>query len=304
MAGAVLGTPEFMSPEQASGLEIDGRSDLYSLGVVLYHALSGQLPYRGEHPLATIHHVMHDPHPPIGSLVQVPEWLALLVERCLEKSLQHRIQTGEEIAWCLSRKMPPKLTTDQPTVVLPSPVKTPEPVPGATPLPRQTAVSPPRPLVKEPVVVALAALIFLTVLSLGYLVLGDVVSSGPMIMPAVTYNSLEAAKQQLDRLGLRIETIEGPTQGRAIVISQSPTAGQRIEPRTSVILTTKTATPLVPSVVQLTQLAATVKLEGEGFVVVPMRVAGPLEMSNKVIHQNPGPGTPAPDGKVYISIVR
>jgi hypothetical protein len=56
--------------------------------------------------------------------------------------------------------------------------------------------------------------------------------------------------------------------------------------------------------VQLTQLAATVKLEGEGFVVVPMRVAGPLEMSNKVIHQNPGPGTPAPDGKVYISIVR
>jgi hypothetical protein len=97
--GEVLGTAQYMSPEQASGEPVDGRSDLYSLGVVAFYALSGRLPFDApEVPALLAMHITRPP-PPLASATQgVPGRLAQAVDRCLAKDPAGRFQTGEALA--------------------------------------------------------------------------------------------------------------------------------------------------------------------------------------------------------------
>ena len=98
--GRLVGTPEYMSPEQALGESVDGRSDLYSLGVVGYYALSGRLPFAGATATALIgQHVSQTP-PPLGAHAAPPQLVAA-IERCLAKNPGQRFQTGEELAAAL-----------------------------------------------------------------------------------------------------------------------------------------------------------------------------------------------------------
>jgi serine/threonine-protein kinase len=94
--GPVVGTPEYMSPEQSCGEAVDRRSDLYSLGVVGYHALSGMLPFRGATPAEVLgQHVTRAPVPLSEAAPHVPRSIAAAVERCLAKRPQDRYPTGE-----------------------------------------------------------------------------------------------------------------------------------------------------------------------------------------------------------------
>src|SRR5207248_5269616 len=80
--GVTMGTPLYMSPEQAQGKPLDHRSDLYSLGVTLYHMLSGQPPFRGETALAlAVQHVKTPPEPLANLRPDVPEALCRVVHR-------------------------------------------------------------------------------------------------------------------------------------------------------------------------------------------------------------------------------
>lgn len=95
----VLGTPEFMSPEQARGLALDARSDLYSLGVVGYYAASGRLPFDAEDPYVVMtQHVTDVPSPLATVAPKTPTAVASLVDRCLEKNPDQRPQSGNHIA--------------------------------------------------------------------------------------------------------------------------------------------------------------------------------------------------------------
>lgn len=97
--GLVLGTPSFMSPEQLAGKKVDGRSDLYSLGVMLFMLLTGTLPFRANSLAALMHKITHEHAPDIrGMLQNVPSDLAGLVDRALEKDPQMRYQDGEQMA--------------------------------------------------------------------------------------------------------------------------------------------------------------------------------------------------------------
>ena len=99
MVGELIGTPQYMSPEQATGEALDGRSDLYSLGVVAFFALTGRLPFDSSsaHGYLTAH--ITKPAPPLASVrPDVPPALASAVDKLLQKDQAQRFQTGEELA--------------------------------------------------------------------------------------------------------------------------------------------------------------------------------------------------------------
>ena len=97
--GEVIGTPEFMSPEQALGERVDARSDLYALGVVGYFALSGKLPFEAGKATEVLAKQITEPAPPLASVAAgVPRRLTHAIDRCLEKDPGDRPETAEQLA--------------------------------------------------------------------------------------------------------------------------------------------------------------------------------------------------------------
>ncbi len=84
--GIIAGTPQYMSPEQAKGEPLDGRSDLFSLGCVLYEMATGVSPFKTDSTLATLRRLVDDPPPALASLnPELPPWFVAIVDRLLEK---------------------------------------------------------------------------------------------------------------------------------------------------------------------------------------------------------------------------
>ena len=97
--GMVLGTPSYMSPEQLSGKKIDGRSDLFSLGVTLYQMACGQLPFTGDSMAQLMFKIANEAQPDIRTVNPlVPDCLAAIIDRALCKDMAQRYQTGDEMA--------------------------------------------------------------------------------------------------------------------------------------------------------------------------------------------------------------
>jgi serine/threonine-protein kinase len=96
--GNIIGTVPYMAPERLRNEEVDGRSDLFAAGVVLYQLITGQLPFTGSDAVL-MQKILTDPHPPIGSIRRdLPPSLELIVDRALAKSPDDRYPTGEEMA--------------------------------------------------------------------------------------------------------------------------------------------------------------------------------------------------------------
>ncbi|WP_417392206.1 serine/threonine-protein kinase [Gimesia sp.] len=97
--GEVSGTPQYMSPEQASGDRVDQRSDLFSLGAVLYAMCTGRSPFRASNLAAVVRRVCDDKPRPIQEVNEdIPEWLSEIIDCLLEKQPENRTQTAEEVA--------------------------------------------------------------------------------------------------------------------------------------------------------------------------------------------------------------
>lgn len=97
--GMVLGTPSHMSPEQLSGKKVDGRSDLFSLGVMLYEVVSSTLPFRGDSIAILMYLIANEPHPNVLEMkAGLPEGVTSIVDKALTKTVEDRYQTGIEMA--------------------------------------------------------------------------------------------------------------------------------------------------------------------------------------------------------------
>jgi serine/threonine protein kinase/Flp pilus assembly protein TadD len=113
------GTVPYMSPEQLRGEPADGRSDIFSFGVLVYECLTGRLPFRGETSIDVLHAILRDPHKPLRALLPdiSPEW-EHLVNRCLEKSASQRYASMDEVLEALHGVAAPVLRPEKSVAVL------------------------------------------------------------------------------------------------------------------------------------------------------------------------------------------
>ncbi len=147
-AKAMIGTPEYMSPEQVEGKEADARSDIYALGAVLFEMLTGRLPFEGETPLTIAVKQKSEPAPdPRRINPQIPENLKSIVLKCLDKSRDKRYQTAGDLSADLAR-----VEKALPATTAPLPLRKPS-------TSRQITVRLPSKRVWIPAIVALAAVI-------------------------------------------------------------------------------------------------------------------------------------------------
>jgi len=108
--GTVLGTPSYMSPEQLAGKKVDGRSDLFSLGVMLYQMLCGALPFKADSMASLMFKIANEEAVDIRTVrAEIPQALAAIVNKALLKDVDQRYQTGIEFADALqvSQKIQP-----------------------------------------------------------------------------------------------------------------------------------------------------------------------------------------------------
>jgi eukaryotic-like serine/threonine-protein kinase len=164
--GALLGTSDYIAPEQASGGRVDERSDQYSLGVLLYELLAGEVPYSGEGFMAVAMRHVKDPVPSVRERrPDVPPRVDAIVARAMAKRPQDRFPSMAAmmaaIEACLAENAPPRPGTGGDTGVLPRAVPTPPPPrPGATPRPRRPRRRRSRtPLLLALLVIGVAALV-------------------------------------------------------------------------------------------------------------------------------------------------
>src|SRR5262249_24713274 len=105
-SGIIAGTPMFMSPEQAEGKPVDARSDLFSLGSVLYAMCTGRPPFRAPSSIAVLKRVCEDTPTPVREVnPEVPDWLAAAIDRLHAKDPAGRFQSAAEVAELLGRHL-------------------------------------------------------------------------------------------------------------------------------------------------------------------------------------------------------
>jgi len=150
-ADQTMGTVAYMSPEQAQGMEVDNRSDVWALGVVLYEMVCGQRPFQGQYDQALLYEIVHqEPEPLTGVRAGVPMELEFIVGKCLAKDRNDRPSSAEEIARDL-RTLGEKLKSGRSTVLHTGIVT--GPPAGSTQLTGQAGrASQPHPLVKYRVI--------------------------------------------------------------------------------------------------------------------------------------------------------
>ncbi|MBI2069408.1 MAG: CHASE2 domain-containing protein [Elusimicrobia bacterium] len=140
--GTVLGTPSYMSPEQIAGKKVDGRSDLFSLGIVLFEMLTGEKPWKGGDSIGTLlFQIANDPPPDPKSIRQdLPEGLTTIIDKALKKNPDERYQTGTDMAADLRAFLEGKVNTPKPAAPAAAPAP---PTATVAESKAQAAVAPP-----------------------------------------------------------------------------------------------------------------------------------------------------------------
>ncbi len=310
--GAVMGTATYFSPEQAQGHSIDGRSDIYSLGVVLYEMVTGRPPFMGDSPVAIAYQHVKETPPSLSDLNRdVPADYEAIVRKAMAKNPANRYQSADDLRADLVRFSNGQPVQAEP--LMPAAVATgviaattmQDAVDGTSIMSRTTTVVADEPppekrrtstyfIVLVAALLLLGGLLFLLARQLG------IGSSTKVPVPELRDKTQADATQILTDAGLKakVESVKDDTKSAGIVVDQSPKSPTRISKGSTVTLKVSSGAPPVdvPDVVGRDRTAARDLLEGKNFRVVENPNANDNVPVDRVIAQDPKGGSQAPKG--------
>jgi serine/threonine-protein kinase len=319
--GSIVGTAQYLSPEQARGGEVDPRSDLYSLGIVLYELLTGKTPFDGETPVEiAMKHLSNTPQPPSKLRPDIPPELDMVVMRALAKNPDDRYQSADEMEADLERvargARVSAATVDTATQVLRRPA-TPSVAEAATaatmiaPSPSVGGPAAPPPVVEEeeyreggpdrplwPWLVAVGFVIAAVVA--GFFVWHELSGSSKVQEPVALYvnERQSAAERQIRAAHLVPVVVSGSNERhkKGIVFKQDPKPGSKVDKGGPVKIFVSTGPPKVPvpdvkgrQWAQAQQALSNVGLKSKEFIV-------PGDTKGEVTATDPPAGKSVPKG--------
>jgi serine/threonine-protein kinase len=284
--GVVMGTPQYIPPEQAQGLAVDGRSDIYSLGVVLYEMLAGQVPFDDPNPVTTAYkQVREDPVPPTVIDPEIPPTLEAIVMKAMAKNPANRFQSAQEMKADLLRFLEGMPVSATP--VLPQATYA-----GAAAAPVAERGSSGR----RWIWVAAVAVTVLVILGI-VLALVFAGGGGSVEVPNLQGMTEEDARRSLESLGLKMgevvgQYIEDKGQKVGVVISQDPEWGTKLAKGEKVNVTV-TRELRMPDVVgeSRSQAEDTLKKMGISYIEVSNTPVENPDAVNVVLSQDPAVGS-------------
>ena len=329
--GSIVGTAQYLSPEQARGGEVDPRSDLYSLGVVLYELLTGKTPFDGETPVEiAMKHLSNAPKPPSELRPDIPPELDMVILRALAKNPDERYQSADEMEADLERvargARVSATTVDTATQVLRRPATAAAaasataatmiaPSPSAA-----TRVASPAPMVEEeeqeerggperPLWPWLVAIGFVIAAVIAGFFVWHELSSSTVQEPVGLYTGqpVAQAKQQITKAHLVAHVQHGSSTRykKGIVFDQHPAAGSHVDKGGTVTLFVSTGPPKVsvPDVKGLQWTQAEQKLVNAHLKPVEIFVGG--NHQGEVTATDPPAGQSVPQGtKVRVNVMK
>ena len=238
--GMVIGTAAYLSPEQAQGNPVDARSDVYSLGCVLYEMLAGKAPFSGDTPLAIAYkHVREDADPPSTVNPDVPRELDAITLKALAKNPDNRYASAHEMREDLGRFLSGQRVEATPVMATQTAVA---PVATGTQVLRETEYETPLPEPRRGGWYVLAALAILALFAaVAYLLANSFFGGEEVRVPNVVKMTEDQATERLERLGFEVEVEEGPSRRpEGQVFRQEPEAGETADDGSTVTILVST----------------------------------------------------------------
>jgi eukaryotic-like serine/threonine-protein kinase len=291
--GSVMGTAQYLSPEQAQGLEVTPASDIYSVGVVLYEMLTGRVPFEGDSAVAVaLKQVSEQPSPPSSLNPAVPRALDLVVLRALAKEPGNRFASAEEFSRALDAAEADPTGAVSDTAMFGA---------VAVPADAEAAAEQERSRKRRRWIIATVLAALLAALAIFALTRPDQVN-----VPSVLDRDVDRAELVLEDAGFEVavEPVANPAP-RDTVLEQDPRAGEEADEGSTVTLTVSTGPGEgeIPDVVGLPVREATLELRDAGFQVEEKRQSSDSVDAGSVISTDPRPGESAKMGSTVTVLV-